>query len=343
MREARFIKKNLKKWKEYQNTPPEDPDELAQRFIHLLDDLSYAKTFYPQSKVTRWVNGMAAEIYQSIYKNSRPDFSRFSTFWRYELPLIFRKYHRYLLFTFVLFVSIIGIALISCLEDPAYAREYFDSRVQFGYYDQTLRNISNGDPFGVYRDENQFSMFMRIAFNNISIAFKLIVYGLLFGVGTLVILWSNGLMLGTFQYIFFSQGVGWESVLVIWIHGTIEILSVVIAGWAGFILGTGWLFPGQCSRRQSFLNAARSAMKICICLIPLFLLASFFESYVTVLMSNTFQTSAKNAGLPIPVSLLILLGSFYFMLWYFVLYPLSLSRAGWVLENRKVFKKEVVK
>ena len=338
MREARFIKKNVDKWNQYQHEETKDPDEMADRFITLLDDLSYAKTFYPQSKVTRWINGIAATIYQSIYQNKKQNFLRIIIFWKYELPLLFRKYHKVFLFTFLLFASFVTVGVISSATDPAYARDFFNHRVQPGYYDETIASIQKGDPFGVYKDDNPFSMFVRIAYNNISVAFKTVIFGILFGIGTLLFMWTNGVMLGCFQYIFFSQGLGWQSVLVIWIHGTIEISSIVIASCAGLILGTGWLFPGTYSRRQSFLRAARDAMKICISLIPFFIIAAFFESYVTHLMSNTFQRDSVDIGLPVPVSIIILSGSFLLVIWYFVLYPVRLYKAGFELKDGKIFK-----
>ena len=341
MREARFIKNNVDKWNQYQQEEDLSPDEMANRFITLLDDLSYAKTFYPKSKVTRWINGIAASIYQNIYKNKTQNFSRALRFWRYELPLLFRRYHKVLLFTFLLFLSIISVAVISSLADPDYARDFFNNNVQAGYYDQTIQNIQNGDPFSVYKDNNPFSMFVRIAFNNISVAFKIVVLGFLFGIGTLAIMWTNGLMLGCFQYIFFSQGLGWQSVLVIWIHGTIEISSIVIAASAGLILGMGWLFPGTYSRKKSFLRAARDAMKICISLIPFFIIASFFESYITHLMSNTFQTNSTNIGLPVPISILILTASLLLVTWYFVWYPIRLHKLGFKMKDGMLLKNGV--
>ena len=66
-----FIKKNADKWNKYQHEPANNPDETAERFVNLIDDLSYGKTLYPKSKVTRWVNGNAAGIYQSIYQNKK--------------------------------------------------------------------------------------------------------------------------------------------------------------------------------------------------------------------------------------------------------------------------------
>ncbi|HUZ61996.1 MAG TPA: stage II sporulation protein M [Hanamia sp.] len=342
MREARFIKKNVDKWNQYQHEETKDPDEMADRFITLLDDLSYAKTFYPKSKVTRWINGIAAGIYQSIYKNKKQNFSRLILFWKYELPLLFRRYHKVFLFTFCLFLAFVFIGVISSTNDADYARQFFNHQVQPGYYDQTIANIQKGDPFGVYKDANPFSMFVRIAFNNISVAFKTVIFGILFGIGTILFMWTNGVMLGCFQYIFFSQGLGWQSVLVIWIHGTIEISSIVIASCAGIILGTGWLFPGTHTRKESFLRAARDAVKICVSLIPFFIIAAFFESYITHLMSNTFQKNSVDIGLPVPFSIMILAGSFFLILWYFVLYPIRLHNTGFELTDGKIIKNGVV-
>ncbi|MEO8412779.1 MAG: stage II sporulation protein M [Ginsengibacter sp.] len=342
MREARFIKKNVDKWNQYQHEESRDPDEMADRFITLLDDLSYAKTFYPKSKVTRWINGIAAGIYQSIYQNKKHKYSRVLLFWKYELPLLFRRYHRTFLFTFILFVLFVTIGVVSCTTDPNYAAGYFDHKVQPGYYDQTISRIQKGDPFGVYKDSNPFSMFVHIAYNNISVAFKSVVFGVLFGIGTLFLMWSNGLMLGCFQYIFFSQGLGWQSVMVIWIHGTLEISSIVIASCAGLILGFGWLFPGTYTRRKSFLRSAKDAMKICVSLVPFFIVAAFFESYVTHLMSNTFQKDSHDIGLPVPVSIIILAGSFFFVLWYFVFYPIQLHKKGIVSKEGKIIKNGII-
>lgn len=342
MREARFIKKNVEKWNRYQHEETKDPDEMADRFITLLDDLAYAKTFYPKSKVTRWINGIAGTIYQSIYQNRKQNFSRIILFWKYELPLLFKRYHKVFLFSFLLFVSFVAIGVISSTNDPDYARQYFNHQVQPGYYDETIASIQKGDPFGVYKDDNPFSMFVRIAFNNISVAFRTVIFGVLFGIGTLLFMWKNGVMLGCFQYIFFSQGLGWQSVLVIWIHGTIEISSIVIASCAGFILGTGWIFPGTFSRKQSFLRAAKDAIKICISLVPFFIIAAFFESYVTHLMSNTFQKNSVDIGLPVPFSVMILAGSFFLVLWYFVLYPVRLHRSGFEFKDEKLLKDGVI-
>jgi hypothetical protein len=71
MREGLFIKKNIEKWKGYQYGSSSNPDEMAQEFTELVNDLGYARTYYPQSKVTQYLNGLASKIYIGIYKNKR--------------------------------------------------------------------------------------------------------------------------------------------------------------------------------------------------------------------------------------------------------------------------------
>ena len=326
MREALFIKKNAQKWNEYQYLQTEDPDQMADRFITLLDDLSYSKTFYPHSKVTRWINSLAVSIYQTIYQNKKQRFSRLITFWQYELPLLFRKYHRMLLYTFLIFVLFCSMAVLSSMKDDEFVKGVLGEN----YVAMTEENIEKGDPFGVYRDESRFSMFVRIAFNNMKVGFLMVAGGILFGIGTMLVFFQNCIMLGSFQYMFFAKGLGWESVLVIWIHGTLEISGMIIEACAGFMLARSILFPGTYSRWQSFKKGVKDAMKICVSLIPITILAAFLESYITYLSSNAFDRST-NTSLSTAVSMSILAGSFMFIVWYFVLYPIVLEKR--ILKN----------
>ena len=327
MREAMFIKKNADKWNEYQHSPTDNPDETAERFVSLIDDLSYAKTFYPKSKVTRWINGIAAGIYQSIYQNKKEKYSRIFQFWKFELPLLFKKYQRIFLFTTTVFVLFVVIGFFASMHNEQFVRGVLGD----GYVDMTEENISKGDPFGVYKDGNPFSMFVWIGFNNISVAFKAFIGGFTLGLVTIWIMWGNGLMLGAFQYMFFAKGLGIKSVLVIWIHGTLEISAIVIAATAGFILASGILFPGTYARGVSFKRGAKDAAKVLISLIPIFIVAAFFESYVTHLMSQTFD-KANNTGLPVWASIVILSVSLTFIIWYFVIYPIRLHKKGYYIQ-----------
>ena len=49
----------------------EDPDELADLFIQLTDDLAYARTNYPKADVTVYLNNLSTKVHQYIYRNAR--------------------------------------------------------------------------------------------------------------------------------------------------------------------------------------------------------------------------------------------------------------------------------
>jgi hypothetical protein len=106
----------------------------------------------------------------------------------------------------------------------------------------------------------------------------------------------------------------------------------VIACTAGFILSSGILFPGTYSRLESFKRNGKDAAKVLISLVPIFIVAAFFESYVTHLMSETYTDGEHTGGLPEWASILILTVSLSFIIWYFVILPIRLHKKGYYIQ-----------
>ncbi len=311
MREPLFVKQNAQKWKNIENAASNDPDELADRFMQITDDLAYAKTFYPDSKTTAYLNGLAAKLHQSIYKNKTEKNNRFILYWRYELPLLFKTYQKQLLYSFIFFVVFCLIGMVSAKYDDRFVRLVLGDT----YVDMTDVNIANHDPFAVYKHGSSFSMFFQIGANNIYVSLVTFVSGVFGSVGTVYFLFRNGLMLGSFEYYFFSKGLGTASLLVIWIHGVLEISSIIIAGGAGLVLGNSLLFPKTYNRLESFKKGAKDGMKIAVGLVPIFIVAAFFESFVT-----------RHTEMPVWLSLTILISTFTFIIWYVIIYPNLLTK-----------------
>ena len=311
MREPLFVKQNAGKWDRFERSTTHDPDELAESFIQITDDLAYAKTFYPKSKTTAYLNGLASKFHQSIYRNKTERSNRFVTFWKFELPLLFFTYRKQLLYAFSFFMAFCLIGALSARYDESFVRLILGD----DYIDTTNANIAKGDPFGVYKSQPEFVMFLGIAANNIYVSLVTFVFGIFFSVGSIYQLLRNGIMLGSFQYYFFSRGLGIKSVLVIWIHGTLEISAIVIAGAAGLVLGNSFLFPKTYSRLLSIKKGATDGMKIAVGLVPIFIIAAFFEGFVT-----------RHTEMPAWLSCTILLASLSFIIWYVVVYPLKLYK-----------------
>ena len=309
MREALFVKQNSKKWQHYDSMQPANPDEVANQFIEITNDLAYSKTFYPNSKTTAYLNGLASKLHQSVYKNKKEKSNRFVHFWKTELPIIFRQHRKQIFYALAFFLGSCAIGALSAKYDDTFVRLIMGD----GYVNMTNENIAKGDPFGVYKQSNEFMMFMQIGTNNIYVALYTFVLGIIFSFGSIVSLFRNGVMLGSFQYFFFSKGLGFQSVLVIWIHGTLEISAIVLAGAAGLILGNSLLFPKTYTRMASVLKGAKDGLKIVIGLIPIFIVAAFFESFVT-----------RHTEMPVWLSMFILLSSAAFIIWYVFIYPIKI-------------------
>lgn len=313
MREAQFLQQNATKWKQFEEelTNNAQPDTVAAQFIELTDDLAYSKTFYPASATTRYLNGLASLYHQKIYQNKKEKTGRILSFWQYELPYLFRFYHRQFFYAFVFFLVFCLVGVISAKYDETFIRLILGD----GYVDMTIGNIKKGDPFGVYKNTGQTTMFLAIASNNIKVALMTYAMGIFLSVGAVWMLFNNGLMLGSFEYFFASQGLGFKSITVIFIHGTLEIWALVVAGASGLIIGNSILFPGTYSRNVSIIKGGRDGLKIVIGLVPVFIVAAFLESFVT-----------RYDNMPLPLSLSILGASLAFLIWYFIYYPIVLHK-----------------
>ena len=108
MREAAFVKQNKDKWIRFENVLSGNqidlsPDELSALYLEVTDHLSFAKTFYPQSKTTQYLNHLASQSHQKIYKTKRESSTRFITFFTEEFPLPMFNYQRQLLISFLVF------------------------------------------------------------------------------------------------------------------------------------------------------------------------------------------------------------------------------------------------
>jgi uncharacterized membrane protein SpoIIM required for sporulation len=309
MRESAFLKKNTAKWQEFEqllSEPAINPDRLADLFVRVTDDLSYARTQYPDSRTTLYLNTLAAKIHLSIYRNRKEKKNRFILFWRDELPALFFAARRQFLYSFLIFLLAALIGAVSAAHDPTFVRLILGD----SYVNMTLANIEKGDPMAVYKSDGQVDMFLGITYNNIKVSFYAFAAGIFLSFGTGFILLSNGIMLGAFQYFFYQKGLLLTSFLTIWIHGTLEISVIIIAGAAGLVMGNSLLFPGTYSRLESFKRGAAQGLKIVVGLVPVFIAAGFLESFVTRL--THWHWVAK---------LSIILLSALFIIGYFVIYP----------------------
>ncbi len=315
MKEVKFLHDNRNKWKTFDEMATSsknvDPDNLADLFLDTMDDLSYSRTYYPGSQTTQYLNQLSSKIHRLIYKNKKEEAGRIIKFWKYELPALMWSVKKYLLISLLIFASGVSIGFVSSANDIGYVRMILGDY----YVNMTIENIEKGDPLAVYKDKDETNMFLAITLNNVLVSFKAFALGLLLTLGAVYVIFTNGVMVGSFFYLFFHYGLLSESMKVIWLHGTLEIPSLVIAGAAGILIGSSFLFPGTYRRLDSFKIGAKKGLKMAVGLVPVFIMAGFIESFIT-----------RYTEMPLILSLLIILSSLSFIIGYFLIYPYILHK-----------------
>ncbi len=311
MTESQFIEQNEADWKELEvllRRNQKDAEQLHRLFVKVSSDLSYARTFYPNRSVRLYLNNLTQRVLDTMrIKEDKFSLRQIVNFFKHILPQEIYNSRHALLVSLGVFIIALSIGAIS----SAYNEDFPRLILGDDYINMTEDNIEKGDPMAVYKDERKLNMFFGITTNNIQVSFFAFVLGFFGSIGTIIVLLSNGIMIGAFQYFFYSKGLFWTSFLTIWIHGTIEISAIIIAGGAGIVLGSGLLFPKTYERTTSLQVSALRALRIILGVIPLFVMAGILESYVT---RQTELLDAVKAG--------IIIVSLLFVLTMWVLYPL---------------------
>ena len=324
LKEITFLKQNEKKWlalEQELGATPKNPKRLANYYIELTDDLSYSRTHYPKSKTSEYLNALTARFHQEIYKNKREKTNRFFDFWITEMPMMFYEHRKKLLISLLVFVIGISVGALCQYYDDNVLRMFVGDR----YVNERIDEIESDQAMSWYGNENPFLMFAIIPLNNIKVAFIFFIAGIFFSIGTGLALFFNSALLGALVMFFHQYGYLKLCLMIIMIHGSFELSSMIVEAVAGFILGASITNPGTLPRMESFKSGAMQGLKIIIGTIPIILVAGFLECFVT-----------RFYHMPAILNWLIILSSLGFMIFYFVIYPALLQKKKTLMINKPI-------
>lgn len=308
MKESKFVGQNKEKWLEFDKIlrrKNPSPSDLNRLFVELTDDLSYARSKYRNRSVRVYLNWMMQRIFHRLYRRKNISGADVVSFFKDEIPYIMYVSRRFMLVSLVVFILGATIGVVSSYHDPSFASLVLGDE----YVEITLENIESGDPMRIYKSAYPENAFIEILKNNAQIDIMVFASGLLFGILSLFFLVKNAVMVGVFQFFFYQHGGFSDSVLTIWMHGAIEISTIVLICGAGLLGGSGFMFPGTRTRFQAFRISGLKAAKLLVAILPLTLLAAFIESFITPLQ------------LPAILNAFFILITFGGVLFYFVWYP----------------------
>jgi uncharacterized membrane protein SpoIIM required for sporulation len=117
--------------------------------------------------------------------------------------------------------------------------------------------------------------------NNVWVAAQALIYGILLGLPTIVVLFENAANAGVEGGLMFAHGKGGLFVSLILPHGILELSAVFLAAAAGLRLGWCVIDPGPRPRARALAEEGRSALTIALGLIVVLLVSGVIEAFVT--------------------------------------------------------------
>jgi uncharacterized membrane protein SpoIIM required for sporulation len=296
MRSIDFIKTRRTTWISLENeiktlggrVAGSESESLLISFINhyrrTIADLSLAQSLFPKSQLVGELNHLIVSAMVLISSRQKTDFTRIKLFFTERLPLLVIGLHKLFCISCAIFIISAAAGYGLTMVNP------FTANVIVGdeYIFKTIENIENGNPFAVYESRFKYAMSSFIMANNIKVSFMAFAFGALYGLGTIFILLSNGLMLGSIAAVFAQHGLLFDFSTTVLIHGTLELFAVMVAGAAGLRFGQALFRPQEAKRIDALYIFGKEAFEVCCIMIPVFIVAGILEGFVTHLHLPSF-------------------------------------------------------
>jgi uncharacterized membrane protein SpoIIM required for sporulation len=131
--------------------------------------------------------------------------------------------------------------------------------------------------------------------NNTGVSIMAFALGFAFGVPTLLLLVHNLAVLGAMVWLFDRAGLGVDFAAWLSVHGTTELLAIVLAGAAGLHIGRAMAFPGERTVLAAAQEAGHRAATVMAGVVLMLVCAGLLEGFVRELLEPTPRAS-RSAG-----------------------------------------------
>jgi uncharacterized membrane protein SpoIIM required for sporulation len=281
--------------------------EMPRRYRRICQQLALARDRRYGAAVIERLHQLATRGHHVLYGSRADRKNRFAAFVFDGFPRCVRAERRLVALALALFMGPLAgmIVLTGFFPDSVY---YLVSPESIEKLEHMYR--ADAPRLGRFPEANsaifKFGVYIR---NNIKIAFQTFAGGLLFGVGTLFFLLFNGFFLGAVAGHLTHSGHFVPFYSFVAGHSALELTAIALSGAAGLKLGGALVAPGQLSRKQALVVAARGATGIVYGAAGMLLLAAFVEAFWSPL--TEFAPAVKyGAG----IALWMLLGAYFLLL-----------------------------
>lgn len=224
------------------------PLEGARHFHYLYErasaDLARITTFSSEPEIRRYLESLVARAYGEIHetREKQQGFSPGQWFFQ-TLPQTFRRHGG--AFWLSLGVTLLGMVFggLAMAFDPE-AKAAIIPEMFAGHLNDPAERVAREERAVNDHLSGQKSSFSaNLMQNNIRVSIQALALGMTYGIGTLVVLFYNGVILGLISVDYVMAGQ--TTFLLAWLmpHGVIEIPAILIGGQAGLVLAgalVGW-------------------------------------------------------------------------------------------------------
>ncbi len=234
-------------------------------------DLSVLRRDETARTYSEHVNQLLARAHHIIYSRRKTTWLTLFRFLKDEYPVIFRRQLPYVAASLAVTIAwaVLGAALT--MARPEFMRHYVGPTMiatmeQHKMWTDSIVSVAPKET-------------SHIMTNNLSVSFLAFAGGILFGVGTFVLLLNNGMMLGVIGAACHQYSMSLALWSFIAPHGSLELPAIIIAGAAGFRIGRAMLFPGGYRWKESVAKGGIEATQLVAGVIPMLVVAGCLEGF----------------------------------------------------------------
>lgn len=284
MTETQFIAKNEVRWKQLEafnktlqrkGTRALSRIEVrafAETFRAVGYHLAYAKTHFPGGTSLPYLTHIVGVAHNHYYVRERGSLSAVKDYFFAHFPGAVRRTWSYSVLAAALFMMGMAFAFTYVSADVSRFAQVFP-------WDFTGGEMGEGEVVWDYPLMSAFIMT-----NNIRVAFTALVFGITAGIGTIWILFYNGLIVGALAAYVAVTGpprdtlIFWSLILP---HGVPELAAIFLSGACGLMIGRAILMPGDYTRRDAVVKSAREAVELVPGIVVLLIVAALIEGFFT--------------------------------------------------------------
>lgn len=280
MKQSPFEAAHVREWEEFEKfldkQPSFDPAEMPSRYRRLCQSLALAADRQYSPALVDRLNALALRGHHALYENRRRQTQPVVEFLLGGFPALVRREWRLVLIATLLFFGPLA-GLIAVLQVFPEFVHYLLAPEQIAsfheMYDPAARRL------GMREADTSLMMFGFYIWNNVRIGFQTFAGGLLFGVGSVWFLASNGVVIGAVAG--YLTQIGYDQTFWSFVagHSSLELLAIVLSGAAGMRLGVAVIAPGNLSRKAALMAAAKPAVRMMYGAALMFFAAAFVEAF----------------------------------------------------------------